>query len=134
MRRATIARELVITAPNAPGILAEITDRLYQMGIAIVAVTVQVADGHAVIRLLTDNESYAVEALHGMQLPLEHREVVLVDLPNRRGFLGKLADALGRDGIDILDLYLTVARGATSALLVFTCSHNGKAVQLLRGH
>ncbi len=134
MRRATIARELVIAAPNAPGILAEITDRLYQMGIAIVAVNIRVDDDHAVIRLLTDNESYTAEAMQGMQLPLEQREVVIVDLPNRRGFLGKLADALGRDGIDILDLYLTVARNATSALLVFTSSNNGKAVQMLRGH
>lgn len=134
MRRATIARELIISAPNAPGILADITSRLYQMGIAIVAVTIQVTDERAVIRLLTDNESYAVEAMQGLQLPLSNREVVIVELPNRRGFLGKLADALGREDIDIRDLYLTVARGATSALLVFTCSHNGKAVQMLRGH
>ena len=134
MRRATIARELIISAPNAPGILAEITGRLYQMGIAIIAVTIQVTEDHATIRLLTDNESYTVEAMQGLQLPLDHRDVVIVDLPNRRGFLGKLADALGREGLDILDLYLTVARGATSALLVFTCSHNGKAVQMLRGH
>jgi len=134
MRRATIARELVISAPNGPGVLAETTSRLYQMGIGIVAVTVQVNGEHAEIRLLTDNESYAIEAMQGMQLPLEKREVVIVDLPNRLGFLGKLADALGREGIDILDLYLTVARGAPSALLVFTSSHNGKAVQMLRGH
>jgi hypothetical protein len=45
-----------------------------------------------------------------------------------------VAEALARKGLDLQELYATVSEGSAKSLVVFTTSHNSKAVQMLRRH
>ncbi len=132
MTEASIGRELVIVVGDRVGLLADIARILARQTINILAVSVRVEEEQAEIRLVTDAPSYALEALRKAEFPVDEREVVLVELAHRPGLLRRVTDALARQNLDIRDLYATVTSDSDHSLVVFSCSHNGKAVQLLR--
>ncbi len=132
MLEATIGRELVITVEDRVGLLADIAHILAMQTINILAVSVGTWQGQAEVRLVTDAPSYALDALRKTELSVEEQEVVLVELPHRPGLLRRITDALARQDLDIHELYATVTSDSDHSLVVLSCSHNGKAVQLLR--
>lgn len=129
---AQMRRELVVWGENRIGLLAEMARVLSEMGMNLLAVAVEVDGDRAALHLLTDAQLYARDALEDAGYVVEEREVVVLELPNRPGFLCRVTEALARKEIDIHELYATAAEGAAKALVVFTCSNNGKAVQMLR--
>lgn len=132
MAGARCVKELVVRAENRVGLVGEIARILSDMGINILAVRVEVVGEEALIHLLTDAQLYARDALREAEFPLEEREVVALELPNRPGFLRRVTEALARQGLDIHYLYATAAEGSDRSLVVFSCSNNGKAVLMLR--
>jgi len=125
-------QELVIRMENRIGLLAEIARLLSEMGMNLLAVTVRQGEDGAALHLLVDAHLVARDALRKAEYPVEERDVIVLELPNRPGFLCRVTEALARKAIDIQDLYATVPEGAPKALVVFTCSNNSKAVQMLR--
>ncbi len=134
MRGARLQRELVIRMDNKVGLLGEITRLLSDMGISIVSISVRAENGEATLYLLTNAQLYARDALRRAGLLVEEREVIVLDLPHHPGFLCRVAEALARKDLDLQELHATVSEESTKSLVVFTTSHNNKAVQMLRGH
>ncbi len=132
MREATIAKELVVFSENRVGILADIARLLADQSINILAVAVIVHGNQAELHLFVDAPHYALTALRKADWAVEERDVVVIELPHRPGFLRRITEALARQNLDILYLYSSAPTGAQSALVVLSCTHNGKAVQLLR--
>lgn len=132
MRDATVGKELVIVTGNRVGVLASIARVLAEQGINILAVAVFVQDEVAELHLVPDAPSYALEALRKAEFEVQERDIVLVELPHRAGFLRRITEVLARQGLDIRYLYASAFEAGGSSLVVFTCSNNGKAVQLLR--
>ncbi|MGC9529696.1 MAG: ACT domain-containing protein [Candidatus Bipolaricaulaceae bacterium] len=132
MADAGMVKELIVQCENRPGLLAHVAQLLAERGINILAVHVEVREDEAVLHLVTSAHLHAREALRAAELTPGEREVVGVELPNRPGFLRKITDALARQQLDIHYLYATAAEGASKALVVFSCSHNSKAVLMLR--
>ncbi len=132
MREATIARELVVHAENRVGILANIARLLSDQGINILGVAVIVQENQAELHLMVDAPNYALTALRKADWTVEEREVVVLELPHRPGFLRRITEALARQNLDIQYLYASAPTGAQASLVVLSCTHNGKAVQLLR--
>jgi len=134
VRPATIGKELVVRTTNRVGLLADIAKLLSTQGINILATAVFVSGEEAELHLVVDAHHYALESLRDAEFPTEEREVVLVELPNRPGFLRRITEALARQGLDIRYLYASAAEDTSHTLVVFSCTHNGKAVLLLREH
>lgn len=134
MRDIHMQKELVIRTEDRVGLLAEISDLLSDMGINILALSVQVEGTSAVFHLITNAQLYALDALRDAGYQVEEREVVVFEIPNRPGELCRVTAALARKEIDIGELYATATEGSSKALVVLTCSHNSKAVLMLRGH
>ncbi len=132
MRDATVGRELVVVTENRVGLLANIARVLSEQGINILALAVMVQDNVAELHLVPDAPSYALDALRRAEFEVEERDVVLVELPHRAGFLRRITEALARQGLDIRYLYASAFEPGQSTLVVFSCTNNGKAVQLLR--
>jgi len=132
MREATIARELVVHAENRVGILANIARLLSDQGINILGVAVIVQENQAELHLMVDAPNYALTALRKADWTVEEREVVVLELPHRPGFLRRITEALARQNLDIQYLYASAPTGAQASLVVLSCTHNGKAVHLLR--
>jgi len=132
VRPPTIGKELVVRTENRVGLLADIAKLLSTQGINILATAVFVVGEEAELHLVVDAHHYALESLRGAEFPAEEREVVFVTLPNRPGFLRRITEALARQGLDIRYLYASAAEDSSHTLVVFSCTHNGKAVLLLR--
>jgi len=130
---AQLRREIVVKTENRTGLLAEISRLLGDMGINLLSIALDVAGGTAVIRLLATSQSYAREALKDAGFSVEERDVVVIELPHHPGFLGRVSEALARKEISLVDLHATVSEEGGTGVVVFSCSDNGRAVQMLRG-
>lgn len=134
MLEASLRKELVIRAENRIGLLGDITRLLSDMGISLIAVAVRAENGNATLHLLTGAQLYARDALRRAGFSVEEREVIVLELPHHPGFLCRVVEALARKDLDLEELYATVSEESRTSLVVFTTSHNSKAVQMLRGH
>ena len=103
------------------------------MGIDLAAIHVRVEGDRASIHLVTNSQTYARDALRDAGFSVEERDVVTVEMPHHPGFLCRIAEAMARRDITLFDLYATASSTGTAALVVFTCSNNLHALQLLRG-
>jgi hypothetical protein len=125
--------EIVIKTENRTGLLAEISRLLGDMGINLLSIALDVIDETAVIRLLATSQSYARDALREAGFSVKERDVVVVELPHHPGFLCRVSEALARKEISLVDLHATVSEEGSTGVVVFSCSDNGRAVQMLRG-
>lgn len=130
---ARVTQELVVSSEDRVGLLAGVTGVLYEMGINLLAVSVQTEGGAAVVHLTTEANLYARDALRGAGFDVSMREIVEVEIAHRTGFLCKLTEALARKGLTIEDLHLTAVEGCERTRLQFCASNNIQAAQLLRG-
>jgi len=133
MPRASVQRELLIRSDNRVGLLAEITRLLSNMGIRPTALCVRAENSGAEVRLITDVQDHARDALRQARFQVDEREVVVLEIPNRAGLVCRITEALARKGIDIEDLMVTVSAAQSVGLVVFTCSHNAQAASMLSG-
>jgi len=132
MPSARLEQELVIKTEHRLGLLGEVSRLRYDMGVNILAVNLHADGEEATLRLITTAQTYARDALRRAGFFVEEREVVVLELPERIGFLCKVTEALARKGIRIDDLYATVSTGTGRAAVVFTCSHPGKAALMFQ--
>jgi len=133
MLDACLQQEIVIHTDDRIGILADVSRLLGDMGINLLTVYVRTEEASVAIHLVTTSQSYARDALKEAGFSVEEREVILIKLPHHPGFLSRVSEALARKGIAIEELYATVPEEGRTGLVVFNTSHNGKAVQMLRG-
>jgi len=133
MLDAQLRTELILATENRTGLLAEICRMLGDMGINLLSVALDVAGETAIFRLLAVSQSYASDALREAGFAVEERDVVVIELPHYPGFLCRITEALARKDISLIDLHSTVSEDGSTAMVVFTCSDNGRAVQMLRG-
>lgn len=134
MRHARLQSEIILHTEDRVGVLAQITRLLGDMGINLLSVLVRTNEDEATIHLVTTSQTYALDALQSAGFRVDERDVVVVELPHRAGFLSRVAEALARKDIAVLELYATIADAASTGVVVFTCSNNSRAVQMLRGH
>ena len=133
IKDAQLQHELVLQADDRVGVLAEVCGLLSEMGISLLSVAVVADDDTASIHLVTSSQSYARDALREAGFPVTERDVVMIELPHRSGFLCRVIEALARKDISVLTLQATVPEDGVTGVVVFTCSDNARAVQMLRG-
>ena len=133
MSEAKLLREVVIEDQDRVGVVADVSRVLCDMGIDLVAVHVRVEGEKAWLHLITNSQTYARDALRDAGFSVQERDVVTVEMPHHPGFLCRIAEAMARRDITLFDLYATASSTGTAALVVFSCSNNLHALQLLRG-
>ena len=134
MREAKLVQEIVIEDVDRIGVVADISRLLGDMGISLSAVTANVEGDSVRIHLITSSQSYARDALRDAGYTVRERDVLTIELPHHPGFLCRITEALARRELTITELYATVPEDGETGLVVFSCSNNLYALQLLRGH
>ncbi len=133
MLDAQLRTEIIVETENRTGLLAEISRLLGDMGINLLSIALDADSEEARFRLLATSQSYARDALREAGFAIEERDVVVVELPHYPGFLCRISEALARKDISLTDLHVTVSNEGNTGVVVFSCSDNGRAVQMLRG-
>ncbi|MFO8007454.1 MAG: ACT domain-containing protein [Candidatus Brocadiia bacterium] len=113
-----VVQQLSVFLENKPGTLAEVCEALGQRGINMLAITVADTVDHAVVRLVPDRAEDAVHMLGNAGMLVVENPVLMVDISNEPGALGRIAQRLALAGINIEYAYCTVSKGQDTGALV----------------
>ena len=129
IKSANLAKELVVTAPNKIGVLADISKILADHGINIEGVAGYVANNEAKIMAVVDDTLRAKEAIEkGGFKSVKESEVVVIELENKPGALKALAAKLKAENIDIRYAYGTASPKEFPSRLILATTDNEKAL------
>jgi len=133
IKSVTLGEELVISADNKVGLLAEIASMLASRGINIESALGYESGKTAKLMLVTSANLAIVSELKKMKYgSVEETEVVMVELEDKPGAMKVVTTELKKAGIDIKYLYVTspsVRQG--SSRMVISTSDNEAAMALL---
>ncbi|HEY44592.1 MAG TPA: ACT domain-containing protein [Anaerolineae bacterium] len=118
-----MARDLTVLLEDRPGTLADMSEALGDAGINIEGICGVPQQGKGVIHILVEDAAGARQALEvkGMNVSAE-REVLIMEVEDRPGALGKIARSLANAGVNIEFIY-----AATNTRLVVAVDDLEKA-------
>jgi len=104
-----IAAQFAMFLDNRPGTLARACQALAAAHINIVGLSMLDTVDHAIVRIVVDQPKEAERVLSRLQIAVQKRDVLVVDLPNEAGALATVAQRLTEAGINIEYAYCTVS-------------------------
>jgi hypothetical protein len=100
-------KELTVTAKNAVGSLAAVSEALGGVGVNIEAISCYGMGEKAIFRIITADATTAIKSLSRIPgVDVQESDTLVVKLINRPGELGKIARKLANQGINIESLYI----------------------------
>jgi hypothetical protein len=105
------ATELKIRVDDRPGVLGEIALALGEKKVNLRAVNAWVEGTQGILRMVVDKTAAAKKALAAKGVAFEEKEILEVDLADKPGELGRLAQKLGAAGINIQYVFAGTAKG-----------------------
>jgi len=125
--------QIVVALQNKPGTLAKLCSTLRDAEVNISAVDGDVIAGRGKVRLLVDNLDKAKDALKAAKIRFSEEEAIAIELDNRPGALGEVAQKLAQAKINIKYAYATTPGGSTKATVILAVSDVAKALGVIGG-
>ena len=116
------ARQLIVTAPDQPGMLGEIAGALGAKKVNIVGLAAATGASQGMIWMVVDKPAAAKKVFAQRGWDVKEEEVLAVTLPDSPGSLGRLATKLGRAGVNISSFYVGSAGSARKVNAYMTVS------------
>lgn len=131
MAKALKAKQLSITLPDKAGLLAEITAELAKKKVNIEAMCAYGMEDKGTFLMLTDSNAKAKKALSVFKDgKVEDEDVIVLEMPNRPGELGKVADKVAAAGVSIWYIYCNTA-SKTKSVCVMKTENDRKAIKAI---
>ncbi len=126
------ATQLVVPLANKPGTMSKLCSALGKKGVNIIAILVPEAEARQKARVMvkTDDLAAARDTLKRAKIRFSEEEVLDVELDNKPGAFGELAEKLARAKINIRHTYATTAPFARARVVVAVSDVN-KALAVL---
>ncbi|MFA5077217.1 MAG: ACT domain-containing protein [Candidatus Micrarchaeia archaeon] len=103
----TYMKEITIRAENKVGALADVAELLGGLGVNIEAISAYSAEDAAIFRILTNDSTTAMKHLSKLPgLRLSEADIIVVDMQNRPGELGKITRKLSNKGVNLESVYI----------------------------
>ena len=132
MISATHCKEVSVRVLNDIGILAQLTRIVADKGVNIRAAAAWVeGENKGVVRLVTDDNLRAMDALRARNYAPEEINSVEVLMHHSPGMLSSICDKIGSGGINIKYLYASSPVSSETCLAVFSTDDNERALVLL---
>lgn len=102
-----MAKDLTVILQDRPGTIADMGEVLGRAGINIMGGCGVPCEGVGVLHILVENAAAAREVLEGEELEVrDEREVLMLDIEDTPGALGKITRRIANAGVNIDLLYL----------------------------
>ncbi len=125
-------KEVSIRVLNDIGILAQLSRIVADKGVNIRAAAAWVEDENkGVIRLVTDDNLRAMDALRAHSYAPEEIDSIEVLMHHSPGMLGSICEKIGNGGINIRYLYASAQVSDDACLAVLATDNNARALVLL---
>jgi len=133
IKSAQLGKEIVVTVVNKIGVLADVSKLLTDHGINIRAVNGYAIEKNAVLRLVTEDNLRASDALKKAGYNnLAEKDAIIVELENKPGALKILTLKLAQEAIDIKYVYGSACSAGCPASIILSTSDNEKALVALK--
>lgn len=127
--------QLVVSAPNRHGVLADICKSLGNEKVNIVAILVPESIGAGTMRILPDDLEAAKRVFDQLGFAYMVEDVLSFRLPNEPGSLARIAETLGIARIGIEFLYCTTDDRGRAERVILSVTDPAAAMKLLSsGH
>jgi hypothetical protein len=123
--------QIAVTLQNKPGTLAQLCSTLRDAGVNISAVVASEIRGRGKVRLLVDSPDKAKDALKAAKIRFSEEEAIAIELDNKPGALGEVAEKLAQARINIRYAYATTSEGSAKATVVMAVPDVAKALGIL---
>ena len=127
---AELTRQCNATVSNSIGKLAEVTDKLKDAGVNILAMCAWGEGDVGHLMLVADDPDKACENISPAVDQCGWDDVVLVHAANKPGSLNEIAHKLADAGINIIFAYATTT-DAPEATVILNTSDNAQAAEIL---
>ncbi|MCK4319575.1 ACT domain-containing protein [Candidatus Micrarchaeota archaeon] len=129
--------EVTIIAENSVGTLATIAEALGGVGINIEAISAYESDKNAVFRVVTKDVTSArktLEKIKGIKNIIVS-DIIVVEMTNRPGELGKITRKFANKGIDLESVYIINKRSETTDVALKPRDEQySKALEIIKKH
>jgi len=133
IKNVSLGEEIIITAGNKVGLLADIAMTLAAQGINIESVVGYEVDDMAKLMLVTNANIRIIDMLKKKKYAsVKEVEVVLVNLENKPGALKVVTTELANNKIDIRHIYVTSPSDGTSSKMILQTSDNEATMEVLQ--
>jgi len=126
-----VVKQLSVFLKNRPGTLADICIQLAAEGINILGFSVSDTVDHAVVRMVVDEPRKACHFLGNAGLLVVENEIVMVELKNEPGELGRFGKRLADAGVNIEYAYGGLDQQAGAGVLFVRVSDARKAMEAI---
>lgn len=125
--------QIAVTLQNKPGTLAQLCSTLRDVGVNISGVVASEIRGRGKVRLLVDSPDKAKDALKAAKIRFSEEEAIAIELDNRPGTLGEVAEKLAQAKINIKYAYATTSEGSANATVILAVPNVAKALGVIGG-
>jgi len=126
-------KQLTILTENKPGILAKVASLLGGQGVNMESITAETFADSAIIHVITSDFNTAKSLVEKNGFKTVDSEILLFEIIDRPGELGKVATYLANEGINIENIYL-LSRKKDKAVLAMKLNDPVKAKQLFKNY
>jgi len=127
----SIMRQFNIIAKNKVGCLADIIELVAKENINLKSIITEGEEGHAKIKIITDNEDITRKLLKQNNINFHEHEIVPARILDKPGELAKLSRAISNLNIDIKSVHL-LDRDKGTVHIAFRVNDLEKAKELLK--
>ena len=113
-------------------ILGDLAKILADRGVDLLAVQADVADGQGTVRVVTDDNLRASDALRA-RLQTRGEEVILLTIPHKPGMLHRVGEILAEAALDTQRIYATTIRSVGDCCVVLHTANDDLALSEARG-
>lgn len=124
-------KQISVSLENIPGKLSELSERLGENGINIIAISVADTADLSAIRFVANDPEKAINILKSYGYSIRVTEVLAVEAPNHPGGLNAVLKPLKEVSINVNYLYTCLGTGDKSVLIIGVDDMN-KAIEVLR--
>ena len=124
--------QLSVFLPNRPGELSRMCGVLREARVNMCALTVHDAIDHCLVRFVADNPTKALLVLEQEECHVAEQQVLVVELENVPGALGRVCQKMAEADINIHYAYATARPGEPTNVMILRTEDNDAAMEALR--
>lgn len=127
-----LSKQLSVMVENRRGALAEVCSKLAEKAVNILGLLVPDQAGVAPVRLVVNSVDTAKKVFESLSLKYTEEDVLVVQVSDRPGALGKLTRKLADHNLDVKYAYCSIQKGSGKAAVILSVSDVQAATKVLK--
>jgi len=127
-----LSKQLSVMVENRRGALAEVCSKLAEKAVNILGLMVPDQVGVAPVRLVVNSVDTAKKIFESLSLKYTEEDILVVQVSDRPGALGKLTRKLADNNLDVKYAYCSIQKGSGKAAVILAVSDVQAAAKVLK--